>query len=94
MLTAAVAWPGPGRLHRVHERVVGAQRTDHGVTLALGSGKACSRRSTQAGSRSPQVRSPTPSPARDDPRVAGLLTTGLATPDPTGLGLHTTPSGL
>ncbi|WP_164492883.1 hypothetical protein [Streptomyces lydicus] len=40
MLTAAVSEPGPGRLHRVHERVVGAQRTDHGVTLALRSGKA------------------------------------------------------
>ncbi|REK84304.1 hypothetical protein DY245_43625 [Streptomyces inhibens] len=40
VLATAVSGPGPGHLHRVHERVVGARRTDHGVTLTLGSGKA------------------------------------------------------
>ncbi|WP_063838303.1 FAD/NAD(P)-binding protein [Saccharothrix sp. ST-888] len=37
VLAAAASGPGPGRLHRVHERAVGVRRTDHGVTLVLGS---------------------------------------------------------
>lgn len=37
VLAAAASGPGPGRLHRVRERVVGVRRTDHGVTLVLGS---------------------------------------------------------
>ncbi|MFE4519641.1 FAD/NAD(P)-binding protein [Kitasatospora sp. NPDC056783] len=35
----AAARSGPGRLHRVHERVVGVRRTGRGVTLALESGR-------------------------------------------------------
>ncbi|MFE4975097.1 FAD/NAD(P)-binding protein [Kitasatospora sp. NPDC056651] len=35
---ARAARSGPGRLHRIHERVVGVRRTDRGVTLALESG--------------------------------------------------------
>ncbi|KOU18303.1 hypothetical protein ADK52_30840 [Streptomyces sp. WM6372] len=39
VLADAAAEPGPGRLHRIHERVVGVRRTGGGVTLTLGSGE-------------------------------------------------------